>query len=202
MSGKSSLPRWVLFADILAGLFAAMSVWFLVETYPVLAIHSRGSLSAIDIMFYCSFIALTLTAIALSGDYVSVKRYSRLQDVSHVIKAAFVSFALLVCSAFVLEDFLLSESYEFSRPGILIMVSFFVTELLVIRLIAHDVQIRLFGSGAWRKKMVIIGSGPAGVDVYEHLKAKNWLGVKCVGFVDDHAKVSTEIGRASCRERV
>jgi len=190
MSGKSSLPRWVLLADILAGLLAAALAWFLVETYPSLAVHSRANLSLFDIMFYCSFVVLTLTGIALNGDYVSGKRYSRLVDVSQVIKAAFISFALLVCSAFVLEDFVLSESYEFSRPGIFIMVSVFAMVLLVIRLVAHHTQIRLFVSGAWRKKMVIIGAGPAGVDVYEHLKAKSWLGVKCIGFIDEHATAS------------
>lgn len=190
MSGKSSLSRWVLLADILAGMFAVAFAWFMVSNYPSLSVHSRSELALIDILFYCSFVALTLTGIALNGDYVASKRYSRLVDVSQVIKSVFISFAMLVCSAFVLEDFVLSESYEFSRPGILIMVSSFVTVLLVIRLVAHHAQIRQFDTGTWRKKMVIVGAGPAGVDLFDHLSAKNWLGVKCVGFVDEHAKVS------------
>lgn len=190
MSGKSNLPRWVFFADIIAGLFAAAFAWFLVETFPSLAVHNRVSLSRYDIIFYCCFVVMVLTGIALNGDYVPTKRYSRLMDVSQVVRSSLISFAMLVSSAFILEDFVLAERYDFSRPGIFIMVAVFISLLLLIRMVAHHTQIRLFDSGAWLKKMVIIGAGPAGVEVYDHLKTKKWLGVKCVGFIDDHATVS------------
>ena len=190
MSGKSRLPRLVLLADILAGVFATLLPWFLVRAYPSFAVHSRNNLSIFDLMFYVSFVLLTLTGILMGGDYHSQKRYSRLTDISLVIKSALVAFAMLVGSAFILEDFVFAEYDDFSRPGIIVMITTFLTLLIVIRLVAHNSQIKLFGQGAWRKKMVIVGAGPEAVDLYQHLHTKNWLGVKCVGFVDETAKAS------------
>ncbi len=187
MSGKCSLPRWVLLADILFGLFASAFSSFLVGRYPQLSVHSRDSLSVFDFMFYGSFVTLTITAIALGGDYVCTKRYSRLTDISLVIKSSVLAFVMLITSAFILEDFIFSETNEFSRPGIIIMAFTFVSLLLLIRMAAHHSQIKAFDSGAWRKKMVIVGTGPQGMEVYDHLKTKSWLGLRCVGFVDEKA---------------
>ena len=190
MSGKSRLPRLVLLADVLAGIFATSLTWFFVSGISAFAVHSRDDLSVFDIMFYASFVLLTLTGVWLGGDYVSQKRYSRLADISLVLKSGLVAFALLVCSAFILEDFFFAKHDNFSRPGIIIMVTTFMASLLVIRLIAHNSQIKLFGRGGWLKKMVIVGAGPEAVDLYHHLQTKDWLGVKCVGFVDEKAQVS------------
>jgi len=190
MSGKTNLPRWVLLADMIAALFAIAFAWILVSTYPSLAVHSRPGLSYFDVIFYGFYTLLTLAGIALNGDYTFSKRYSRLTDISVVMKSALISFAIMVCSAFILGDFVLTEIYDFSRPGILAMITLFISVLIFIRLMAHNMQIRAFGRGSWRKKMVIIGAGPAGVDLYKHLSAKQWLGVKCVGFIDEHATAS------------
>lgn len=185
MSGKTSLPRWVFLADVVAGLFAMAFAWILVSTYPSLAVHDRQELAYFDMLFYVWYAVLTLFGIALGGDYISSKRYSRLTDISVVLKSALVSFAILVCTAFVL-----TEAYGFSRPGIFAMITVFISGLTLIRLVAHNSQVRAFGRGSWRKKMVIIGAGPAGVDLYKHLSAKQWLGVKCVGFIDEQATAS------------
>ncbi|MHB8857897.1 MAG: sugar transferase [Thermoleophilia bacterium] len=190
MSGKSRLPRLVLLADVLAGIFATLLTWFIVSGFPAFAVHSRNDLSVFDFMFYISFVLLTLTGIFLGGDYVSQKRYSRLADISLVLKSGLVAFALLVCSAFVLEDFVFAEHDDFSRPGIIIMITTFMASILAIRVVAHKSQIKLFGRGGWLKKMVIVGAGPEAVDLYQHLQTKDWLGVKCVGFVDEKATVS------------
>ena len=190
MSGKSSLPRWILLIDILAGICAIFFAYLLVRIEPSLAVHSNASLTSLDYIFYGSYVVMTLTSIALGGDYLISKRYSRLTDISLVLRSAIIAFVLLVSSAFVLEDFIVSEFYEFSRPGLLMLSISYTLMLLAIRLIAHYTQARLFGSGSWRRKMVIVGAGPQGVGVYEHLQAKNWLGVKCIGFVDQSASKS------------
>lgn len=190
MSGKSSLPKWVLLADILAGILVVTLVYFLVGSNPSLVTHNRVNLTYLDVVFYVAFIALTLTSIGLAGDYVSSKRYSRLSDVSQVVRSAAISFVLLVSSAFILEDFVLTENNDFSRPGIIFMVLVFTFLLVDIRLVAHTIQMQWFGHGGFRKKMVIVGAGAEGEKVYRHLQNKNWLGVKCLGFVDPKAKKS------------
>lgn len=190
MSGKSSLPRWIFLIDILAGICAIFFVYLMVYIEPSLAVHSSATLTTIDYIFYASFVVLTLTSIALGGDYMISKRYSRLTDISLVLRSVIIAFVLLVSSAFVLEDFIVSEFHEFSRPGILMLSISFALMLLAIRLVAHHTQVRLFSSGSWRRKMVIVGAGPQGVKVYDHLQSKNWLGVKCIGFVDQSASKS------------
>jgi len=173
--------------DIMAGLCAIFFAFLIVRIEPSLAVHGNVSLNSLDYIFYVSFVVMTLTSIALGGDYLVSKRYSRLTDISLVLRSAVIAFVLLVSSAFVLEDFIFSEYYEFSRPGILILTVSFTFMLLTIRLVAHHTQAHLFGTGSWRRKMVIVGAGPQGVEVYRHLKAKNWLGVKCIGFIDQNA---------------
>ncbi len=190
MTHKSKLPRWVLAADILAALVAILSTFLLVRAYPTLSVHSRENLSAFDIILYCSFVFLSLSAMAFGGDYRSLKRYSRLVDAFHVLKGTLMCFALMICIAFLVEEFVLQEINDFSRPGIFIMLVTFEFLLITIRLVAHHEQIRAFDSGAWRKKMIIIGAGEQGADLYDHLSRKNWLGVKCIGFVDEHATAS------------
>ncbi len=81
------------------------------------------------------------------------------------MKSTLISFAIMVCSAFIPEDFVHTEIYDFSRPGIIAMITLFISGLIFIRLMAHNMQIRAFRRGSWRKKMVIIGAGPAGVNL-------------------------------------
>ena len=187
MSGKKSLHRWVLAADIITGIAVINLVFFLVGSSPSLAAPKHNGLTILDILFYVTFMALVLTSIALNGDYSVGKRYARISEAGMVLRSSLLSFALLVSSAFLLEDFVLSQSEVFSRPGIVFMVAVYTVILIETRMIAHTFQSRWFDHGGYRRKMVIVGAGAEGAKVYEHLKSKNWLGVKCLGFVDQHA---------------
>lgn len=190
MPGKSTLPRWVLLIDIIVGGFAVVFAWTIVSRYPGLAVHSHTGPSFLDIMFYVSFVVITLTGIAVNGDYEPERRYSRLVEMNLVLRSCVISFVLLVSSAFVLEDFIIPELYEFSRLGIIILSITFATLLIMVRIGAHYAETRIFGHGNWRRRMVIVGAGPEGLGVFQHLKSKDWLGVKCVGFVDPALTVS------------
>lgn len=201
MSGKSSLPRWVLVADILVAILVINLVYFVVGSNSVFSAPNHSGLTRMDVMFYIALALMTITSITLSGDYVAGKRYSRLEDISQVLRSAVISFALLVSSAFILEDFILPEDKIFSRPGILFFVIVYTFLLIDVRVIAHSVQTRFFDLGGFRKKMVIVGAGPEGEKVYKHLQSKNWLGVKCLGFVDQHL-TSAPVAEASLLGRV
>ena len=187
MPGKRSLHRWVLAADIFSGVLVINLVYFLVGSNPSLAAPKHTGLTLLDVLFYVTFMSLVLTSVALNSDYAPGKRYSRLSEAGMLARSSLVSFALLVSSAFLLEDFVLSQNEIFSRPGIVFMVTVYTFLLIDIRLIAHSLQSRWFDHGGFRKKMVIVGAGAEGAKVYDHLKGKNWLGVKCLGFVDQKA---------------
>ncbi|MHB1380888.1 MAG: sugar transferase [Thermoleophilia bacterium] len=190
MSGKSNLPRWVFTADIFAGSLAILLVYLASRASQVMMAQGRESLSILDFLFYATFVLIALMDIALAGDYNKDWRYSRLNESMIILRGVFIAFMLLVSAAFVLEGIALPATYNFSRPGIFVMIACFVPMLFVIRFFAHYHQTRLFGSGGWRKKMIIVGAGDEGRQVYEHFNTKNWLGVNCLGFVDPRIKVS------------
>ncbi|MHB1055693.1 MAG: sugar transferase [Thermoleophilia bacterium] len=190
MPGKSLLPRWVFLIDIFVGAFSVLFAWTLVSTHPALAAHTHGAPSFLDVMFYVSFVVIVLTSIALNRDYEPEKRYSRLGEMDMVLRSCVIAFVLLVSSAFVLEDFIIPDLYVFSRPGIIILSIAFATLLMSVRVSAHYVQTCIFGHGKWRRRIIIVGAGPEGLGVFQHMKTKDWLGVKCVGFVDPTLKVS------------
>ncbi len=189
MSGKSSLTRWVRSADILAGAFLIILVYLLANTSEDFAAAGQNGLTHLDVMFFVVYSVMALTGIAINGGYASGKRFSRLEDISAVLKNSAVSFVLLVTTAFILEDFILSDNI-FSRPAILLFAFSFTFALIDIRLVAHAIQGHQFVTGRYRKKMVIIGAGAEGEKVYRHLQGKNWLGIKCLGFVDQRRVVS------------
>ncbi|MHB1389938.1 MAG: sugar transferase [Thermoleophilia bacterium] len=194
MPGKSTLPRWVLLVDILAGAFTVYFTWILVSAHPDLVARSHVSPSFMDVMFYVSFVVITLTNIALNGDYEPEKRYSRLADIDVVIRSCVIAFVLLVSSAFLLEDFIITDLHVFSRPGIILISLVYALLLMSIRVGAHYAQTRIFGHGKWRRRIIIVGAGPEGLGVFQHMTTKDWLGVKCVGFVDPSLSVSPVSG--------
>jgi exopolysaccharide biosynthesis polyprenyl glycosylphosphotransferase len=194
MSGKTKIPRWVFAADIVAGICAILFVYFISRYKPSLIDQGSESFSLLNALFYVSFVLIALTDIALAGDYNKNWRYSRLNESYILLRSTFLAFVLLVSAAFILEGIALPEGYEFSRVGILFLIAFLLPMLFIIRIIAHHRQSKLFGSGGWRKKMIIVGAGDEGEKVYRHFQKKNWLGVNCLGFIDPRVKVSPVAG--------
>jgi len=190
MSGKSNLSRWVFAADLLAGALSILALYRLSISYQVFRSTGTDSFSVLDVLFYASFVLIALMDIALAGDYNKTWRYSRLNEALILIRSFTIAFLLLVASAFFLESFAVGEQHQFSRFGILALIAVFLPLLFFIRVAAHHRQARLFGSGGWRKKMIIVGAGEEGKQVYEHFQKKNWLGVNCLGFVDPRIKTS------------
>jgi exopolysaccharide biosynthesis polyprenyl glycosylphosphotransferase len=190
MQGKSNLPRWVFAADIVAGACSILFVYYIQSTNPSLIDNGQGSFSLLNLLFYISFVVVALTDIALAGDYYKDWRYSRLNESLILLRSTFLAFVLMVSAAFILEGIALPGAHEFSRYGILFLIICYLPLLFLIRIFAHYRQTRLFGSGSWRKKMIIVGAGEEGKKVYQHFQKKNWLGVNCLGFVDPRVKVS------------
>lgn len=72
----------------------------------------------------------------------------------------------------------------------MVLVACFLPLLFINRVVAHFFQTKLFGSGVWRKNMIIVGAGEEDRKVYGHFRMKNWLGVNCLGFVDPRIMIS------------
>lgn len=124
----------------------------------------------------------------LSGLY-SVDRAQRLPELIYsVTKAVFFGFTAVVASLF------FYRAFSFSRLHVLFFGVYTSLYMVLVRLILYTVIRQSRKQGKNLKHVLIIGAGEAGHKLARAFRQYPWIGLKVVGFLDDHRKGPEVLG--------
>ena len=179
----------VLYLADLAIALAALYLADLLRHVLPFGFGDAGNLAWVDWQEYLAVAVIWAFMLRFFRVYEPRRILTVVEEIRVLLPAVTVAFVVLFAYLFIFKIEFLSR---------LLIGYFYVINLLLLLNLRLILRVALHSSGAFRRRLVIVGAGPVGEQVTDLLRQRPWTGYDIVGFVDDdQAKQGVEVAAAA-----
>lgn len=177
---KSQTPRWFVFLVDLG--FTTLT--FILAFGIIWQSDWRLGINNATIIVVIGTIVYPLSFVFLKS-YKGIIRHTGLQDISTVLRACTLAFALLIALLFLID--LQASKHNFSLVVIHYLLT--TTALVFLRILYKRLYLQYVQPCHIVKRILIYGAGTSGIITYNALRSESHVGNVVVAFLDDNPKL-------------